>query len=113
MIFESLISLYIFTVVSDVGGLLGLFIGCSLLSIVEIIYFLLAALFRFAFKKCSNPKISTVQKNPNQEVIDLFLELRKNDNSRLDQRVSEIIKRIDKLEADKLVLSDLECTENS
>ena len=29
-----------FSVVADIGGLLGFFLGCSILSLIEIVYFL-------------------------------------------------------------------------
>ena len=32
------------SVIADIGGLLGLFLGCSLLSLMEIFYFLFAAI---------------------------------------------------------------------
>lgn len=35
-----------FLVLADVGGFLGLFLGCSVLSIIEIFFFMAAALFR-------------------------------------------------------------------
>lgn len=37
----SLIIIHTFPVISDFGGLLGLFMGCSLLSIVEIFFYIL------------------------------------------------------------------------
>ena len=101
-----------FTVVSDVGGLLGLFLGCSILSIVEIFYFLLAALFRYVLRNRANSKISTVEKKPNcqdpeiRQIFDLLLELRK-DVNRLDQRVSECAKKIAKLESNFLEVEDI------
>ena len=36
----------IFLVVADIGGLLGFFLGCSILSLIEIIYFI--------FEMCCN-----------------------------------------------------------
>lgn len=38
-----------FQVVSDIGGFLGLFLGCSMLSIIEIIFFLNKIIAKIAF----------------------------------------------------------------
>jgi hypothetical protein len=43
------------SVIADLGGLLGLFMGCSLLSIVELFYFL-ANGSSFMFQKCQPQK---------------------------------------------------------
>ena len=40
------IGLFLILVVADVGGLLGFFLGCSILSIIEIGYFIIEALSR-------------------------------------------------------------------
>ena len=106
--FESLITRFTIPVVSDIGGLLGLFLGCSVLSIVEVFYFLFASLFRFALKNRTNSKIMTVEKEPNcqEEIIDLLLELRK-DVNRLDQSVSKNTKRIIKIENDFIKVEEM------
>mgnify|MGYP003406654927 FL=1 len=37
--------------ISDAGGLLGLFMGCSLISIVEILYFIVQSIINLLFKR--------------------------------------------------------------
>ena len=53
-----------FMILADFGGLLGLFMGCSLLSIVELIFYCCAA----CFKRKDNGKINL--KNMSKEEFD-------------------------------------------
>lgn len=53
-----------FVILADFGGLLGLFMGCSLLSIVELIFYCCAA----CFKRKDNGKINL--KNMSKEEFD-------------------------------------------
>ena len=44
-------------VISDLGGLLGLFLGCSLLSIVEILYYIVSGLLSVLMRNKSINKV--------------------------------------------------------
>lgn len=43
--------------ISDAGGLLGLFMGCSLISVVEIFYFIIQSIINMLFKR---RKVATI-----------------------------------------------------
>lgn len=62
------------SVISDVGGLLGLFLGCSLLSIVEIFYYLAAALKNLVKRRnqVDEPQITQIDLNVQQAIRDLL-----------------------------------------
>ena len=47
--------------ISQIGGLLGLFIGFSVISAIEVVYWIT---FRFARNKLSTKPISKIDKNP-------------------------------------------------
>ena len=79
-----ILNFFIFLVVSDVGGLLGLFLGCSLLSIVEIFFFLLASFSKFIRKRCGK---KTYRFLTNEDLMMVF--------SRFDARVQEHLERND------------------
>ena len=55
--------------ISDVGGLLGLFMGGSLISVVEIFYFLVKSIINF-FKPKSSVRQNVIQRNIDVSCID-------------------------------------------
>jgi hypothetical protein len=42
--------LFTFSVIADFGGLLGLFLGCSILSLIELIFFTVAGCWKLKLK---------------------------------------------------------------
>ena len=52
-------------VISDLGGLLGLFLGCSLISIVEIVYYTTSGLMGFMSRNKPKSSKKHTNKKPN------------------------------------------------
>lgn len=100
--------------VADVGGLLGLFLGCSLLSLVEIFYFIFSALTKSFRRKnlVENEQIQEINVPMKQEILRLKEELRDLTNELSRSKFSEMLKAITKLEANikenSIKLSNLE-----
>jgi len=56
--------------IADTGGLLGLFIGCSILSIVELIYYLIKGIYKkYHAYKVKMKKISFLTKADHPVII--------------------------------------------
>lgn len=81
----SSILMRILSVIADIGGLLGLFLGCSLLSLVEIFFFIFTGTFELIFRL---RKIDTLD----QEIIPP-------ENS-LDVKLSRITDHLDHMTAE-------------
>ena len=77
-----------FVVVSEIGGLLGLFLGCSLLSIVEVFCFLFSSTIRAII----NRKPRQVKKVASAE------EVLRNWLMKRDEKHKELFARVKKLE---------------
>lgn len=90
---------FLLTGIADIGGLLGLFLGCSLLSLVEVIYFVF-----FALTKALRGNKFTETANINQmeasdsEIVKLREELKNLSNHFENIEKSKVLKRIAKLE---------------
>jgi hypothetical protein len=74
-----------FSVISDIGGYLGLFLGCSLLSIIEIFFFLGAKIYEITTRIFCKDK----------KVVDIPT---KSENVTL--KLEKICERLEKLEND-------------
>jgi hypothetical protein len=89
-----------FSVISDFGGLLGLFMGCSLLSIIEVFYFAVNAFLSLFLtrqmpeKQASNSTTSNSSKEF-QKVEQKMIHM----EGKISQELHEINKRFDLIES--------------
>lgn len=100
--------------IADVGGLLGLFLGCSVLSLVEIIHFIFAVIINI-FRK-SNVVASTPQSDENSELRQAFSQLQEEmknfseevraAHEKFEQDNQEVSQKLDNLEANAIVIND-------
>lgn len=111
-----------FEVVADVGGSLGLFLGCSLLSVIEIFYFTLAQSTQAIFSRNKSAVNAVVvggsltnehksideklKKNSAdlKKISEDLSKFSKNFERTLELRNREIIERIEKLEKSAFVM---------
>lgn len=96
--------------ISDIGGLLGLFMGCSVISIVEVFYLITNLFLNLLQKRRKNVQIIQVEeKKPNQvipkkddnEIIKFNKELQDKIlilNQRFERLQMSMNKRVEKLE---------------
>lgn len=91
--FENFVTYKLQNFVSDVGGLLGLFLGCSLLSIMEV-FFLIISFFCNSIKG-SNKAASENEKSMTDDCKNDNLEVRM---GRLERQVFEVKNYLKKLE---------------
>ena len=115
-----------FTVIADVGGLLGLFLGCSLLSLVEIFYFIFSALTKTikrnhtiteSMRKVTfDPDILKLKEDLKNLSTQFEMFSNQHENTaknellkrvaRLEQYVKEISQKISNLEKHALIVTD-------
>lgn len=101
--FENFVTYKLQNFVSDVGGLLGLFMGCSLLSIMEII-FLLANILITSFKKISRTEqVKSVREEFNDEKLEQ--RMRRIERQMFDMKDS--LKRLEESSKSSLRVEDL------
>jgi Amiloride-sensitive sodium channel len=92
----------LFSVIADFGGLLGLFMGCSLLSIVEVLFFITKSILEVTSKKstkvCPERTLEMQLKGnpmPNNEIVAVIVsKLKTNDEKfkKMDESIKEILK---------------------
>lgn len=101
--FENFVTYKLQNFVSDVGGLLGLFMGCSLLSIMEII-FLLANILITSFKKINRTEqVKSVREEFNDEKLEV--RMRRIERQMFDMKDS--LKRLEESGKSSLRVEDL------
>lgn len=101
--FENFVTYKLQNFVSDVGGLLGLFMGCSLLSIMEII-FLLANILITSIKKISRTEqVKSVREEFNDEKLEV--RMRRIERQMFDMKDS--LKRLEESSKSSLRVEDL------
>lgn len=83
--------------VSDVGGLLGLFIGCSVISIVEVFYLILNLLFNLLHQRHKVVPIIQVEEEKQNHVKRDDNEIMKY-NKELQEKVSILNQRFENLQ---------------
>lgn len=115
-----------FTGIADVGGLLGLFLGCSLLSLVEVLYLIISAMTKAIKKKDHIKSIRKVTVDPDiiklkEDVKSLSIQFEmlssqleqivKNELlirvARLEHYETESSQKISNLEKNDLIVTDL------
>lgn len=94
--------------ISDAGGLLGLFMGCSLISIVEIFYFFINLAINFLFK---NPKVKSLNAKHDHEELNCALKKLSDLEKIIHEEIEnlQIIKstRVEKFEKSDLILEEI------
>lgn len=71
LIDHSLLYFYlIFLVISDIGGFLGLFLGCSLISIVEVLVFFAAKIINSLYRRRIQTQETSNQEEASKDIIE-------------------------------------------